>query len=178
MTLTCGSTGPVRADKIASCTGRGVTAPQQIAVPAQDGVRADQQHKVPELVHRQAVKQPSEEEPISPREHGLGRLPLQLDHHVVEGRFGLGGVPAGSCPALGGVVGAVAVGGVPQDGQAEADHAEWHGAFHREPGAVAGLADAEALAGVEEGDLTPPQMMPAKTNISLSRTLDLGRYSV
>jgi hypothetical protein len=49
------------------------------AVPAQDGVRADQQHKVLESVRRQAVKQPSEEEPISRRERGLGHLPLQ--HH-------------------------------------------------------------------------------------------------
>jgi hypothetical protein len=28
--------------------------------------------------------------------------------------------------------------------------------LHREPGAVAGLADAQALAGVEEGDLDAP----------------------
>jgi hypothetical protein len=56
-----------------------VTAPQQIAVPAQDSVRADQQHKVPERVHRQAMKLPGQKDPISPREHGLGRLPLQ--HH-------------------------------------------------------------------------------------------------
>ncbi|MGW4961435.1 hypothetical protein ACWEPL_29790 [Nonomuraea sp. NPDC004186] len=38
-----------------------MTAPQQIAVPAQDGVRADHQHKAPKLVLRQAMKQPSKE---------------------------------------------------------------------------------------------------------------------
>jgi hypothetical protein len=47
-------------------------------VPAQDGVRADQQHKAPKLVLRQAVKQPSKE-PINSHEYGLGHLPLQ--HH-------------------------------------------------------------------------------------------------
>jgi hypothetical protein len=56
-----------------------VTASQQIAVPAQDGVRPDQQHKVPVSFRGQVVKQPSEEEPISRREGGLGHLPLQ--HH-------------------------------------------------------------------------------------------------
>jgi hypothetical protein len=56
------------------------------AVPAQDGVRADQQHKMadqqhkmPESVRRKVVKQPSEKELISRRERGLGHLPLQ--HH-------------------------------------------------------------------------------------------------
>ncbi|MEU1387884.1 MULTISPECIES: hypothetical protein [unclassified Nonomuraea] len=75
-----------RMDRIARGTstparraGRGATAPQQIAVPAQDGVRADQQPKVPEAVRRQAVKQPSEKEPISRRERGRGHLPLR--HH-------------------------------------------------------------------------------------------------
>jgi hypothetical protein len=59
-----------------------VTAPQQIAVPPQDGVRADQQHKVPESLRGQAVKQPGQKESISPREHGFGRLPLQR-HQLV-----------------------------------------------------------------------------------------------
>ncbi|MEW1838406.1 hypothetical protein AB0392_10670 [Nonomuraea angiospora] len=56
-----------------------MTAPQQIAVPAQDGVRADQQHKAPKLALRQAVKQPSKEKPINSHEYGLGHLPQQ--HH-------------------------------------------------------------------------------------------------
>ncbi|MFI7233553.1 hypothetical protein ACIBO5_61135 [Nonomuraea angiospora] len=43
------------------------------------GVRADQQHKAPKLVLRQAVKQPSKEKPINSHEYGLGHLPLQ--HH-------------------------------------------------------------------------------------------------
>ncbi|MCA2182135.1 hypothetical protein LDL08_38845 [Nonomuraea glycinis] len=37
------------------------------------------EHKVPESLRGQAVKQPSEEDPISRRERGLGHLPLQ--HH-------------------------------------------------------------------------------------------------
>ncbi|MGW6503268.1 hypothetical protein [Nonomuraea angiospora] len=56
-----------------------MTAPQQITVPAQDGVPADQQRKAPKLALRQAVKQPSKEKPINSREYGLGHLPLQ--HH-------------------------------------------------------------------------------------------------
>jgi hypothetical protein len=56
-----------------------VTAPQQIAVPSQNGVRSDRQHKVPQPAHRKAVKQSSKEEPISSREHGLGHLPFDDD---------------------------------------------------------------------------------------------------
>ncbi|MEV1171395.1 hypothetical protein [Nonomuraea sp. NPDC049784] len=57
--------------------GGRVTAPQQIAVPAQDGVRPNQQRQVAQLGDRQTVKQPGEKEPVIRCERGLGQLPLQ-----------------------------------------------------------------------------------------------------
>jgi hypothetical protein len=50
---------------------------QEVAVPAQDGVRADQQLELPELAHRQAMEQSGEQEPVGRREHRFGRLALQ-----------------------------------------------------------------------------------------------------
>ncbi|MGI5490319.1 hypothetical protein [Microtetraspora malaysiensis] len=50
---------------------------QEIAMPAQGRVGPDQQHELPQLAYRQAVEQPSEEEPVIRRERGLGHLPLR-----------------------------------------------------------------------------------------------------
>jgi hypothetical protein len=58
-------------------TGCGVLAPQQITMPAQDRVRADQPREAPQRVHRQTMEQPRKEEPIFPSERGLAHLPLQ-----------------------------------------------------------------------------------------------------
>jgi hypothetical protein len=54
-----------------------VTVLQEVAVPVQDGVRADQQVELPELVHRQVMEQSGEQEPVGWRERRLGRLALQ-----------------------------------------------------------------------------------------------------
>ena len=54
-------------------TGSGVTVLQEVAVPVQDGVRPDQQVELPELVHRQAMEQSGEQEPVGWRERRLGR---------------------------------------------------------------------------------------------------------
>ncbi len=54
-------------------TDSGVPTPQQITMPTQNRVRADQQREAPQRVHRQTMQQPREEEPIVPSE----RRPLQ-----------------------------------------------------------------------------------------------------
>ncbi|WP_327103092.1 hypothetical protein [Nonomuraea glycinis] len=46
-------------------------------MPAQDGVRLNQQRQVEQPGDRQTVKQPSEKEPVIRRERGLDQLPLQ-----------------------------------------------------------------------------------------------------
>src|SRR5216117_1175403 len=79
-----------------------------------------------------------------------------FDRHVLERRFGLGGVPARPLAPFGHVGGGVAGGGVPEGDQAQTDQPERHGAVLRYAGSVAGLADADDLAGVGERDLDAP----------------------
>jgi hypothetical protein len=80
----------------------------------------------------------------------------QLGEHVGEGRLGLGGVPGGSPTPVGEVGAVVAVQGAPEHGDRVAVQAERDGAAHGVLGAVAGLADAEKVAGLGEGDLDRP----------------------
>ena len=53
----------------------------------------------------------------------------QFDGRVLEGRLGLGGVPALAGALLRGLLGVVAVAGVPEHGQAVGDQAERYGAL-------------------------------------------------
>ena len=80
----------------------------------------------------------------------------ELGEHVGERGLGLGGV-LGLAFALGGEVGrVVAVQGVSDDGDRVAAQAEPNGAAHGVLGTVAGLADAEQVAGLGQGDLDRP----------------------
>jgi len=74
----------------------------------------------------------------------------QLDHHALEGRLGLGGVPTGAGRVVGGVLQGVAVAGVPEDDEAVGDQSEGHGALDGAAQAVARLSDAQDAPGVEE----------------------------
>ena len=62
-------------------TGSGMTVLQEVAVPAQDSVRADQQ-ELPELVHRQTMEQSGKQEPVGWRERRLGRLTRSEERRV------------------------------------------------------------------------------------------------
>jgi hypothetical protein len=50
---------------------------QRVAVPAQDGVRADQELEAAQFLEWQVVEQPCEQEPVVVGERGLGCLALQ-----------------------------------------------------------------------------------------------------
>jgi hypothetical protein len=75
----------------------------------------------------------------------------ELGEHVLEGGFGLGGVPGLGVAAGGGAGAVVAVPGVPYDDQCVDEQGERDGALDSAAGAVAGLAGAEDVAGVGEG---------------------------
>ncbi|MET7354897.1 hypothetical protein [Streptomyces mirabilis] len=67
---------------------------EQIAVPAQDCVRADQQQEVPQLVHREVVEQAGEHRAVGIGEGGpfqwkfttsdLDDLLARLDRHTTD----------------------------------------------------------------------------------------------
>src|SRR5215475_2482324 len=84
------------------------------------------------------------------------RTRAELGEHVGGGGVGLGAVPGAACAVVGDVVGVVAGGGVPADGQGLAGQAERDGAFDGLGDAVVGLADAEQLFGVFDADLDRP----------------------
>jgi hypothetical protein len=50
---------------------------EQVAVPAQDRVRAYEQHELAQLVHRKVVEQAGEQRAVGVGEHGLADLALQ-----------------------------------------------------------------------------------------------------
>jgi hypothetical protein len=54
-----------------------VSSFQQVAMPAQDRIRAHQELDAAELVQGQAVEQASENEPVIRRENGFGYLALR-----------------------------------------------------------------------------------------------------
>src|SRR4051794_41581422 len=54
----------------------------------------------------------------------------ELDGHVVVGRLGLRGVPAGPGPVTGHLVGGVPVQGIPEGDHAETNQPERHRSFH------------------------------------------------
>lgn len=56
---------------------RGMAPLEQVPVPAMDGVRAYQQEKVAQLVHREVVEQAGEDSAVSGAECGLADLTLQ-----------------------------------------------------------------------------------------------------
>ena len=80
----------------------------------------------------------------------------EFDGHVVVGRFGFRGVPAGSGSVTGHIVGAMTVQRVPDGDDAETDQPERHGPFHGATCPIAGLPDSHDLAGVSEGLLDSP----------------------
>src|SRR5215475_2695323 len=84
------------------------------------------------------------------------RTRAELGVHVGGGGVGFGAVPGAACAVVGDVVGVVAGGGVPADGEGLAGQAERDGAFDGFGGAVVGLADAEELFGVFDADLDGP----------------------
>lgn len=55
----------------------GVVAPEEVAVPAQDGVGRDDQVQLSEPCPGEAVKEGGHQGPIGPGEAGLGDLTLQ-----------------------------------------------------------------------------------------------------
>ena len=80
----------------------------------------------------------------------------ELGKHVLEGGFGLGGIPGLGVAAGGGAGAVVAVPGVPDDDQGGSEQGERDGALDGAAGAVAGLAGAQDVAGVGEGLLDAP----------------------
>ena len=80
----------------------------------------------------------------------------ELDGHVVIGRFGLRGVPAGPSSVTGHVGGGVPVQRVSDGDHAETDQPERHRPFHGAPCPIAGFTDTHDLAGVSEGLLNSP----------------------
>jgi len=82
--------------------------------------------------------------------------PAEFDGHVVVGRLGLRGVPAGSGSVAGHVIDAMAVQRVPDGDHAETDQPERHRSFHGATCPIAGLADSDDLAGVGEGLFDSP----------------------
>ena len=75
----------------------------------------------------------------------------ELGEHVLEGGFGLGGVPGLGVAAGGDAGRAVAVPGIPHDDQGVNEQGERDGALDGAAGAVAGLPGAQDVAGVGEG---------------------------
>ena len=80
----------------------------------------------------------------------------ELDGHVVVGRFGLRGVPAGSGSVAGHVIDAMTVQRVPDGDDAETDQPERHCSFHGATCPIAGLAHSDDLARVGESLLDSP----------------------
>ena len=93
--------------------------------------------------------------------HGLRNLAAMMTRrsltgHVVVGRLGLGGVPAGAGPVTGHVIDAMTVQRVPDGDDAETDQPERHGPFYGAACPIAGLAHADDLAGVGESLFDSP----------------------
>jgi hypothetical protein len=59
---------------------------EQVAVPAQDRVRAYQEHEVSQFVHREVVEQAGEDSAVGIGERGLADLALQYEQLVPQGK--------------------------------------------------------------------------------------------
>ena len=82
--------------------------------------------------------------------------PAEFDGHVVVGRLGLRGVPAGSGSVAGHVIDAMTVQRIPDGDDAEAGQSERHRSFHGATCPITCLAHPDDLAGVGEGLLDSP----------------------
>ena len=101
--------------------------------------------------------------------------PAELDGHVVVGRFGLRGVPAGPSPVPDDVTGAVTVQGVPDGDHAKTDQPERHGPLHGATCPIAGFAHPDDLAGVGEGLLDSPARCVAGHQV-FGRGFEIGGH--
>ncbi|GAA3476253.1 hypothetical protein GCM10018966_007800 [Streptomyces yanii] len=57
---------------------------EQVAVPAQDRIRAYQQQEVPQLLSREVVEQAGEDHTVGVRERGLADLALKDEQLVTQ----------------------------------------------------------------------------------------------
>jgi hypothetical protein len=93
---------------------------------------------------------------------GADQDPAEPGEHVLEGGPGLGGVPGFGGAAGGDAGGVVSVAGVPDDDEGVDQQGERDGALDGAAGPGAGLPGARDVAGVSEGLLNRPPLMPVK----------------